>query len=290
MCDNRDSSRWKGEGRVNLNRLLKQFSEATDRPDYQVDVARAAMLLAASEYPDLDVDKELFAFQRFAGDISSALLDDDDPLYVVNTLSEYLFDKVGFRGDDDNYYDPRNSYLNEALKRRVGIPITLAIIYMEVGRRLKVPLYGVGMPGHFLVRHREVDDLFIDPFHGGILLSENECRELVAERVGPGLRWERSMLDPVSNQEIVARVIRNLKAIYMRDEDFVRALTISEFALRLEPHSAMNRRDRGIVHYQLGHSAEAMEDLVYYLDFAPNGPDAEGVHALVAELSAFLDD
>ena len=280
------------EGRDKLERgsLLNRFAEVTDRPDHQIDVARAAMLLAAAEYPRLNVERELFAFQRIAGDISSKLLDDDDPLYCVNVISERLFDDMGFRGDVDNYYDPRNSYLNQVLERRAGIPITLAVVYMEVGRRLKVPLLGIGMPGHFLIRHREIEDLYIDAFSGGILLSEDECMDILRDRTHGDLRWNPELLRPVSNREIVARMIRNLKAIYMTDQDFVRALTVSEFALALDPHSAMDRRDRGIVHYQLGHSAEAMDDLIYYLDFAPNGPDAEGVRALVAELRSFLDD
>ena len=270
--------------------VLSQFAEVTDKPDYQIDVARAAMLLAAAEYPQLNVERELFAFQRLAGAISSKFLDDDDPLYCVNVISEHLFDDMGFRGDADNYYDPRNSYLNQVLERRTGIPITLAIVYMEVGRRLKVPLLGIGMPGHFLVRHREIENLYIDAFSGGILLSEEECRDIVGELANGGLSWSPDLLKPVSNREIIARMIRNLKAIYMTDEDFVRALTISEFALALDPLSAMYRRDRGIVHYQLGHSAEALDDLVYYLDLSPNGPDVESVHALVAELRSFLDD
>ncbi len=271
--------------------LLRQFAEITDRPDHAIDVARAAMLLAAAEYPRLNIERELFEFQLLAEAISSKLLDNDDPLYCVNTLSEYLFDHIGFRGsDEESYYDPRNSYLNQVLERRVGIPITLAVVYMEVGRRLRAPLLGIGMPGHFLVRHREVENLYIDTFRGGILLSEDECREVLRDRVGDGLQWSRDLLKPVSNREILARVIRNLKAIYLVEEDFVRALILSEFTLKLHPHSALDRRDRGIVHYQLGHSAEALDDLVHYLDLAPDGPDAEGIHALVAELRFYLDD
>ena len=270
--------------------LLKKFSEVTDRPDYEIDVARAALLLSASEYPDISVDRELFTFQRIAGSISSKLLDDDDPLYCMNTLSEALFDEGGFRGNDENYYDPRNSYLNQVMARRVGIPITLAVVYMEVGRRLKVPLLGVGMPGHFLVRHLEIDNLFVDPFNGGYLLSTDECRKLLEDRMQGPVDWDNSLLKPVSNREIVARIIRNLKAIYMHDEDYVRALDVAEFAIALEPHSATNYRDRGVVHYQLGHSAEALDDLTHYLDLVPNGADAEGVHAIVAELRSFLED
>ena len=248
------------------------------------------MLVAASEYPRLDVDAELFTFQRIAGSISSKFLDADDPLYAMNTLSEALFDDIGFYGDADNYYDPRNSYLNQVLRRRSGIPITLALVYMEVGRRLRVPLLGVGMPGHFLVRHAEIDNLFVDPFNGGILLSPDECRQKLEEIAAGPFRWNDSLLAPVSNREMLARIIRNLKAIHLHEEDYVRALEVSDFALALEPRSAENLRDRGVIQYQLGHSAEALDDLVRYLDLAPNGPDSEGVNALIAELRAFLDD
>ncbi len=268
-------------------KLIERFTKIVDQPDGMIDVARAAMLLAASEYPDLNIERELFSFQRIAGSISSRFLDDNDPLYCMNTLSEYLFDDLGFVGNTDNYYDPRNSYLNEVLSRRLGIPITLAVIYMEVGRRLRVPLLGVGMPGHFLVRHAEIDNLFVDPFHGGILLSANECRNMVEDR---GADWNSEMLHPVSNRETVARILRNLREIYMHEEDYVRALEMADFALALDPNSAICRLDRGIVHYQLGHSAEALDDLAYYLDTMPNGPDIEGIHALVAELRSFLDD
>ncbi len=270
--------------------LLRKFAEAVDKPDYAIDVARAALLLAMAEYPNLDIDRELFTLQRIAGDISSKLLDEDDPLYSLNTLSEALFDDIGFKGNTEDYYDPRNSYLNEVIERRVGIPITLAVVYMEVGRRLKVPLLGVGMPGHFLVRHADIDNIFVDPFHGGYLLSEDECRDLLSERVDGPFEWSSDMLEPVSNHETIARIIRNLKSIYMYNEDYVRALDAADFALALEPDSAVNRRDRGIVHYQLGHSAEALDDLVYYLDVSPVGPDVEGIHALVAELRSFLMD
>ena len=264
---------------------LSQFADATAvKPDAEVDVARAALYIGMSEYPDLNVERELFTLQRLAGDISSRFLDDDDPLYCMNTLSEYLFDHLGFRGNEEDYYDPGNSYLNQVLERRMGIPITLALVYMEVGRRLKIPLVGIGMPGHFLVRHVEVDDLFVDPFHGGILLSEDECRQRLMERVTGAIRWDPSLLSPVSNRETLARIIRNLKAIYMQRGDFVRALTVAEFDVSLDPHSPLNRRDRGIAHYMLGHAAKAIDDLRFYLALVPDGPDVGRVRALVAEL------
>ena len=208
----------------------------------------------------------------------------------MNTLSEHLFDDLGFKGDSENYYDPRNSYLNDVVSRKQGIPVTLSLVYIEVGRRLRMPLEGIGMPGHFLVRHQEIDDLFVDPFNGGILLSTEECKQRLKDSVRGSFHWDPKFLQPVTNREFLARIIRNLKSIYLRKRDQVRALTMIEFALALDPNSASDRRDRGIVHYHLGNSAEALNDLQYYLDSSPHGQDTEGVHQVVSELRSFLDD
>ena len=270
--------------------ILERFAKLVDRPDADIDLARAALHVAMLEHPDMNVEWVMSALQRLARDLSDRMPEGGDPLYCVNTLSEYLFDELGFRGDEENYYDPRNSHLNQVLERRVGIPITLSLVYMEVGRLLNTPLLGIGMPGRFLVRHAEVDDLFVDPFHGGILLSGDECRSIVEDYMPEGFVWRASLLAPVSNRDILARMVRNLKAIYMSGDDYVRALEVSELALALEPNSIYNRRDRGIAHYQLGHSAEALDDLARYLEAAPADSSTEAIHALTAELRMFLDD
>lgn len=271
--------------------ILARFAELVDKPDADIDLARAALHIAMLEYPRMDVDDELSALRRLARGASERMPEGGDPLYRVNTLSEYLFDDVGFRGDEENYYDPRNSHLNQVLERRLGIPITLSLVYMEVGRLLGAPLLGIGMPGRFLVRHAEIEDLYVDPFHAGILLSGDECRRIVEDYMPEGFEWHPALLAPASNRQILARMVRNLKAIYMEGDDYVRALEVSELALALEPDSIYNRRDRGIAHYQLGHSAEALDDLSRYLDAAPPmDSSTEGIHALAAELRMFLDD
>ena len=271
--------------------ILARFAELVDKPDADIDLARAALHIAMLEYPRMDVDDELSALRRLARGASERMPEGGDPLYRVNTLSEYLFDEVGFRGDEENYYDPRNSHLNQVLERRLGIPITLSLVYMEVGRLLGAPLLGIGMPGRFLVRHAEIEDLYVDPFHAGILLSGDECRGIVEDYMPEGFEWHPALLAPASNRQILARMVRNLKAIYMEGDDYVRALEVSELALALEPDSIYNRRDRGIAHYQLGHSAEALDDLSRYLDAAPPmDSSTEGIHALAAELRMFLDD
>ena len=259
-------------------------------PDDEIDLARISLLVAATEYPRLDVDVELGVLDSLAAGAARRLEAGREPLASTNDLSEYLFDEVGFRGNSEDYYDPRNSFLNDVLSRRLGIPITLSLVYIEVGKRLAIPLAGVGMPGHFLVKHLEVADLFIDPFHGGILLSEEECARRVEEVTQSTVPWNSRYLDPVSNREFVARIVRNLKGTYLRQQDYARSLAMIDWLVALQPGQVQERRDRGLVHYQLGHIREAFEDLKVYVASEPTGADTEAMQELAVRLEALLDD
>ena len=266
-----------------------QFA-AVARSD-EIDLARAALLVAAAEYPGLDVESELGILDSLAAGASRRLGDDRDSLACANALSEYLFDEVGFRGDREDYYDPRNSFLNEVLSRRLGIPITLSLVYIEVGKRLDLPFVGVGMPGHFLVRMTSgEEDLLIDPFNRGILLSGEDCARRFQEVIQPAVPWDREYLAPVSNREFIARILRNLKGIYLRRRDHSRAIMTIDWLLLLQPQSAHEWLDRGIARYGLGHLEEALEDLQKYLAAGSVGRDVEVVKELVAELTQLMED
>ena len=253
-------------------------------PEEEIDLDWAALVLAATEYPKLDIAQETAALDSLAAGAARRLGDGRDPLSCVNTLSEYLFDEVGFRGNEDEYYDPRNSYLNEVLARRLGIPITLSLVYIEAGRRLGVPLLGVGMPGHFMVRHRDVEDLFVDPFHGGILLTEEECADRVRQVTQAEVAWDRRYLAPIGNREFIARIVRNLKGAYLDRQDYARALRMIDWLLAAQPEAAQEWRDRGIVSYQLGNYAQALDDLRAYLGSPSPIGDAEAVRGLIARI------
>ncbi len=217
---------------------LERFALAAGCAD--IDLAQMALLIAAAEYPDLDVREELRALDSLAAGASRSLGQERDPLACANALSEYLFDEVGFRGNREDYYDPRNSFLNEVLSRRLGIPITLSLVYIEVGKRLGVPLVGVGMPGHFMVRISSgQEDLVIDPFHRGILLSEKECAQRLQEIAGAAVPWDRSYLAPISNRELIERVLLNLRGIYVGMHDQPRALRATEWLLALQSQSPL---------------------------------------------------
>jgi regulator of sirC expression with transglutaminase-like and TPR domain len=266
----------------------EQFVEVAGLPDQEVDLAKAALLIAATEYPKLDIDHELGVLDSLSAGASQRLGEERSPLFCMNTLSVYLFDEVGFRGNSDDYYDPRNSFLNDVLRRRVGIPITLSLIFVEVGKRLGVPLVGVGMPGHFLLKHRDEEHLFIDSFHRGVLLSEEECSQRLLEVTQASMPWDARLLRPVSNRDFISRMLRNLKGIYLHQEDHTRALKMIDRLIALQPQASLERRDRGLVHYQLGQYAQALDDLQIYLDSAASNVDTEAINGLVKRLRDLL--
>ena len=266
----------------------RQLVAIARSPQEDIDLGRAALILAATEYSELDVDHELAILDSLAAGAARRVGNQRDPLFCLNTLSEYLFDELGFRGNEEDYYDPRNSFLNEVLARRLGIPITLSLVYVETGRRLGVPLDGVGMPGHFIVSHRGVEDLFVDPFHGGILLTEQECADRMRHMTQADLSWDRQYLAPIGNREFIARMVRNLKVAYLRLNDHSRALRMVDWLLAAQPEAALERRDRGLIRYQLRHYPEALDDLRSYLASpAPIG-DAETVRELITRIEGFL--
>ncbi len=260
------------------------FVELASRRDEEVDPATAALLIASTEYHELDISRQLEVLDSLSAGAARRLTPDREPLHQLNTLSEHLFDDMGFRGNTEGYYDPRNSFLNEVLSRRLGIPITLALVFIEVGKRLGIPLSGVGMPGHLLVTHPEVEGWYIDPFHRGVLLSEEECAERMRQATGANIAWDSRFLTPLNNRQYVARILRNLKGIYWQSQDHQRGLGMSEHLVALYPDSAQERRDRGLMRLRLGQRQEALSDLEFYLSGAPSNADAEDVRDLISRL------
>ena len=267
--------------------ILDRLNAAGARPDAEIDLGETALLFAAAEYPDLDLTREVGLFDSLARAASRAV-DGDSPLGAANALSHFLFDDLGFAGNQRDYYDPRNSYVNEVLKRRVGIPITLSLVYMEVGRRTGVPMQGVGLPGHFLMRHAEEPGLFVDAFHGGLLLSREECVQRFRDLTHPDEAWSDQYLAPIGKRDMLTRMLRNLKVAHLRRKDNERALLTATMLICLRPDLAEERRDRGVVQSRLGRYAEAIEDLRGYLDQAPASADAEAVRELVDHLERLM--
>ena len=261
----------------------RQFTDIMAGPDDQVDLAQAALLMACEEYPDLDVPRYLRRVDGLARAVVERLDDDRGPLSAVRALNGLLFDEEGFRGNLEDYYDPRNSFLNDVLDRRTGIPITLSTLYIEVGRRAGLPVEGVGLPGHFVVR---VSGTLVDPFHGGAVLSEQDCQKRLDRIYGGRLRLDETMLAACERKAILARTLLNLKAIYTKAGDFIRALNAVELLLRVDPGALEEMRDRGMLHAALDCYALAAGELEEYLEKAGHATGNELVRQQAAELRA----
>jgi regulator of sirC expression with transglutaminase-like and TPR domain len=254
-------------------------------PDSTVDLAQASLLIACEEYPDLDVPRYLGRLDEMGAALRERLSEEPRPERGVMALNRYLFQEEGFRGNTEEYYDPRNSYLNEVLDRRTGIPITLSTVYMEIARRGGLEVEGVGLPGHFIVRVRlGRHALLIDPFHGGALLSPDDCQERLDRIFGGKLKIEPRMLATCGRKAMIERMLRNLKAIHVQKKDFARALGAVELLLTLHPDGAEDVRDRGILYAALDCYALAVRDLERYLVLAPRAPEAEEIAARIAAL------
>jgi len=265
--------------------LRDQLEDLLGRPDPEVGLAEAALLVAAQEYESLDVRAYQVRLDEMGRGLRERLEDEQRPERAVMALNHYLFQELGFRGNTEQYYDARNSYLNEVLDRRTGIPITLSLVYIEVGRRAGLEVEGVGLPGHFVVRvQTPARGLIVDPFHGGTLMSEKDCQERLDRIFNGKVKLEPKMLRPCGHKDMIERVLRNLKAIHLRDEDKLRALRVVDLLVALQPTSAEDLRDRGVLYASLDCYGVAARDLESYLALAPRAKDAEELQARLAEL------
>ncbi len=260
------------------------FAQLVSRPDEEIDLAGAALLIAREEYPDLQIERYVERLDALAGELGRRVSESGIER-VASGLSQLLFTEEGFRGNSNDYYDPKNSFLNEVLDRRTGIPISLSAVYIEVARRAGFPAYGVGLPGHFLVRLEDPENgLLVDPFHGGAIVSEADCQERL-DRIYEGrVRLEPSMLEPCGRRAMLARMLRNLKAIYVKNEEHERALRVVELVLLTDAQAAEELRDRGLLFAALECYAYAARDLTAYLERRPAVSEAPEIRRKLEEL------
>ncbi|MCR4348099.1 MAG: tetratricopeptide repeat protein [Sulfuricaulis sp.] len=276
-------------GRLNMESLMhERLAQIAKTSEQDLNLAEAALLIAIEEYPGLDVDAYLRQIDELATSVQQRLPAQAGLEDTLVTLNQYLFVEQGFSGDTENYDDPRNSFLNEVLDRKRGIPITLSIIYMEVGRRLGLPLKGVSFPGHFLVKFATREgEVVLDPFSGGSLLSKEDLEEILEETYGPAesvnAPLER-LLTAAGKKEILVRMLRNLKGAYLRREQFDKALSVVDQILLIQPEQPDEVRDRGRIYEQLECFRAALENYQSYLSQRPGSGDAPDVHKRIAEL------
>lgn len=247
--------------------------------DERIDLACAALCIARLEYPDLQFQPYLRRLDEYARRVGARIAQPGDEAETIAALNDVLFAEEGFRGNTDDYYDPRNSFLSDVLDRKLGIPITLALVYMEVARRIGFPLFGVGMPGHFLLKHYDVEgrQLVLDPFHQGELLSAAECQSRLDQIYGGGVALQPEMLVAVTRRQMLVRMLANLKGIYLTNRDFRRALAIVDLVLAIYPRSAEDVKQRAVLRYNLGMTRGALADLEDYLKMSPEASDADEI-------------
>lgn len=269
---------------------LPEWDQLAELGDDALPLLPAALLIARDEYPDLDAG----LYDRLAQTHAEHLRHEVDaidswPLKMAS-VNRHLFDELGYGGDDEEYYDPRNSYLNQVFDRRLGNPISLAMVQMEVARRLGIPLDGVSFPGHFLVR-LHVDDglLVMDPYNGGRPLGVDELRERARPHLGGDAPDDQALmriLEPAPARAILIRMLRNLYGAHAAREEWDRAARSADRVLRLAPRQPDALRDRGLAYLKLDHVGGAREDLGRYLQLRPEADDAVALRETLIELNA----
>jgi regulator of sirC expression with transglutaminase-like and TPR domain len=270
-------------------RTAQEWRRIAGMRDEDVSLAEGALWIAASEYPGLAIDDYLACLHDMAAKLRGRLRADIATAEKLMALNHYLFDELGFSGNSDDFYDPRNSFLNEVIERRVGIPITLGVIYIEIGRRIGLGLHGVSFPGHFLVKCALRDGVVVlDPYSRGVSLDADELQQRLRAAGSPGDvdgAILAHLLGAASNKEVLGRMLRNLKGIYVERADWLRALSASERVIALLPDDAGEEyRDRAGIYLKLECIRAALGDFNTYLRQCPGAADAETVAAQIAEL------
>ena len=265
--------------------LRERFLAEVSQAEEEINLARAAIMVAREEYPQLSEERYLGRLDLLAEEARDRLDDENAPLLVLQEVLSSLYHRHGFRGNREAYYDPRNSFLNDVLDRGLGIPLTLGIVVLEVGWRLGLPLEGVNFPGHFLVRFKgDAIDLLIDPYDGGAVRFEDEAQELLDRVYGGMVRVHDSFLKAANRREMLVRLLMNLKSLYLNARDHDKALAAVERILLIRPIAVGEIRDRGVILAQLGRKNEALEQLEAYLSMAPEAGDSERIMGMVSDL------
>ena len=255
-------------------RFRELFSAQLELPEEKQDLARIALYLAGEHCPSLDVDRHLAHLDGLAAEAGKQADLSADPGSLFRSLSRYLFENQGFSGNRKNYYDADNSFLNRVLETRQGIPITLSLLYLEVGRRLGLNCYGAGLPGHFIVGLADLD-LYLDAFNGGLLLSAVDCRRQVAEGFGSQVLWQEEYLAPCTNREILFRMLTNLKYIFVESRDYLSAIGALERLALINPSMFSIYMELGWCHLNLGQRQAASGYLDRYIEGATSTGNSE---------------
>ncbi len=248
-----------------------------------INLAEAALYVAQEEYPQLEVAGYLKRLDQMAEQVQ--LPSDRYPLKIIQAINRLLYEELEFRGNSQDYYDPRNSFLNQVLDRRTGIPITLSLVYLEIAQRLDFPMVGVGFPGHFLIRpDLEEIGIYVDCFEQGEILFEQDCQVRLQRLYGAEVKLEPGFFNPVNPRQFLVRMLTNLKQIYLNQGEIAKCLAVVERILLVTPDAPTELRDRGVLCYHLGRWGEARQDLNRYLLTDPDPQDQAMIQQLLKKM------
>jgi regulator of sirC expression with transglutaminase-like and TPR domain len=268
-----------------LETIRNKFSSLAELPDEKIDLVDAALLIAGISYPRLNETVYRRYLSELAGRLRNRLNKADGPVVMVEKLNRILFEEEGFRGNRHNYFDPDNSFINRVVDRKLGIPITLSLIYTEVGKRAGMSLSGISLPVHFIVAlSHESGRILIDPFNQGEIRSEEECRTMARRRMGETSDFDTRQLNPARPKEILIRMLRNLKAIYLETHNDMKAFQMLHWILTLDPGSGAELRERGLFYEALGNTDRAAKDLERYIALSPGEETERIIGSKIEEL------
>ncbi len=281
-------------------RARRAFTSLTTVDDASIDLAQAALLIAAEEYPELDALSYLSRLEELAARVRVCLEEEtfsptnlpvptNPAFHTLHALNAVLFDQEHFRGNRTHYYDPQNCFLNRVLERRLGIPLTLSLLYMEIGKRVGLQIEGIGMPFRFIVRcSAEGSSVYIDPYERGKFLSIADCRNRLKQIFKNEQDHDSMWLEPLSHKQILVRMLINLKHIYIHKKELLRALDACDRILLLNPSIPIELRDRGAINFQLKRYSRALHDLHAYLALSPHADDTQEVEQQIKLLHHLL--
>ncbi|MEA3639523.1 MAG: transglutaminase-like domain-containing protein [Lamprobacter sp.] len=271
-----------------MTNAQQAFAQLARQPDDGIDLAAAALAVSGLFQQDLAANETLAALDRLAAEAGTRLLPQADVFDKVRALNQFLFEEIGFAGNQDDFYDPRNSFLDQVLSRRLGIPITLSVLYIEIARRLGLPAYGVGFPGHFLVRIGRGDTaLMLDVYAGGVALPEAELDQRLADLYGRGtlsIQSHPALLRPATKREILVRMLRNLTGIYRDRGERVNRLAALTASLTLAPNLPDELRERGLLYRDLDYTPAALGDLRRFVEVSDDAEQIAAVTRIIDEL------
>lgn len=271
--------------------LVEAFSlfAGPNLEDERIDLIRGALVIARTEYPNLEIEEYAGRIERMARRVAG-MTSDLDPKRTLAALNAVVFEQANLRGNREDYYDPRNSFLNDVLDRGLGVPITLSIIYMEVAKRVGFHLSGVGMPGHFLLKHygESGQEILIDCFNRGDILSRRDCQTRLDEIYSGEMKLRPEFLHPISGRQILTRMLNNLKTVYLSTRNFRKALPIADLILVIYPRSAEDVKQRALLRYSMGLHSLAAEDLEQYRKMSPESSDVEEIRQMSLSIRRML--